>query len=88
MKKIQKNNAKTAEQLLPKAYRPLSSWSYFGLAVLYLIPLIGQIFLLAHAIDGKNRHGRTFARSYFCGLLVLAIVALIAIGVAFALNMI
>ena len=88
MKKTKKINAKTAEALLPKAYRPLSSWAYFGLALLYAIPVIGWIFLLAHAIDGKNRHGRSFARSYFCGLLVFVIAAAIALGVVFALGVI
>ena len=84
MKKTQKINAKTAEALLPKAYRPLSGWNYFWRVVLYAIPVIGWIFLLAHAIDGKNRHGRSFARSYFCALLTLAIVALVGFGVAVA----
>ena len=84
MKKKQKINLKTAEALLPKAYRPLSSWGYFGLALLYAIPVIGWIFLLAHAIDGKNRHGRSFARSYFCGLLILLIGAAVAFGAAIA----
>ena len=88
MKKTQKINTKTAEMLLPKAYRPLSSWAYFGLSVLYLIPIIGWIFLLAHAIDSKNRHGRAFARSWFCGLLFFSVVAVVAIGAAFALNLI
>lgn len=86
MKKTKKINAKAAEMLLPKAYRPLSSWNYFWRSVLYLIPVIGLIFLFVHAINAKSRHGRSFARSYFCGLLILAIAALIAFGVAFALG--
>ena len=88
MKKNTKIDTKAAEMLLPKAYRPLSAWNYFGLSVLYAIPVIGWIFLLAHAIDGKNRHGRTFARSWFCGLLFYAVVGAIAIGTAFALKLI
>ena len=85
-KKAQKIDKKAPEMLLPKAYRPLSTWSYLGLTILYLIPVIGWIFLLAHAIDGKNRHGRTYARSWFCGLLTFSVIAAIGIAVAFALN--
>lgn len=32
-------------QHLPEAYRPLSPWSYFGLGILYALPLLGWIFL-------------------------------------------
>ena len=41
-------------KLLAKEYRPLSGWNYFWRSVLYAIPVIGWIFLLAHAIGGKN----------------------------------
>ena len=27
-------------QHLPEAYRPLSPWSYFGLGILYALPLL------------------------------------------------
>ena len=69
-----KKNLNTAEQLLPKSYRPLSPWNYFGRAILYSIPVIGWIVLLVNAIGSKNRNGRYFARSYFCALLVAVIV--------------
>lgn len=82
MKKAQKINTKTTEMLLPKAYRPLSGWNYFWRAVLYLIPVIGWIFVLVHAINCKNRHGRSFARSYFCALLVAAVIGLIAFALS------
>lgn len=69
---------KAMDKLLAKEYRPLSPWNYFGRSILYSIPLIGWIFLLAHAIKGKNRHGKSFARSYFCALLIFAIAGAIA----------
>ena len=34
-------------QHLPEAYRPLSPWTYFGLGILYSLPLVGWIFLLS-----------------------------------------
>ena len=79
MKKTKKINTKTTDMLLPKAYRPLSAWDYFLRAVLYAIPVIGWIFLLVHAIADKSRHGRSFARSYFCALLVGAVAAVVAL---------
>ena len=78
IREIYKNN----EGLLAKEYRPLSAWNYFWRGVLYAIPVIGWIFLLVHAIGCKNRHGRSFARSYFCALLVIVIVG----AIAFALD--
>ena len=58
---MRNKNLNAAEQLLPKAYRPLSPWNYFWRAVLYSIPVIGWIFMLTHAFAGKSRHGRAFA---------------------------
>ena len=79
MKKTKKIDKKNTDMLLPKAYRPLSPWNYFGRSILYSIPVIGWIFLLVHAIADKSRHGRSFARSYFCALLVGAVVAVVAL---------
>lgn len=81
-----KINTKATDMLLPKAYRPLSPWNYFWRSVLYSIPVIGWICLLVHAISGKSRHGRSFARSYFCALLVGVIAGIIAAAVAFAMG--
>jgi hypothetical protein len=66
-------NTKASDKLLPKAYRPLSPWSYFWRSFLYTIPVIGLIFVLIHAFASKSRHGRSYARFY----LLLAIVAII-----------
>ena len=55
-------------QHLPEAYRPLSPWSYFGLGILYALPL-----LIVHAIGSANINRRNYARSYFC-VYVLAII--------------
>ena len=60
-------------QHLPEAYRPLSPWSYFGLGILYALPLLGWIFLIVHSIGSANINGRNYARSYFC-VYVLAII--------------
>ena len=54
-------------QHLPEAYRPLSPWTYFGLGILYSLPLVGWIFLIVHAVGSQNLNRRNYARSYFCG---------------------
>ena len=66
-------------QHLPEAYRPLSPWSYFGLGVLYSLPLVGWIFLIIHAIGSTNLNRRNYARSYFC-VYLLVIIAAIVLG--------
>ncbi|MCQ2420362.1 MAG: hypothetical protein MJ118_04435 [Clostridia bacterium] len=68
---------------LPQAYKPLSPWQYFGLEILYALPLIGWIFLICHAIGSKNLNKRNFARSFFCVYLLAALIvaALSLLGV-------
>ena len=60
-------------QHLPEAYRPLSPWTYFGLGILYSLPLVGWIFLIVHAVGSQNLNRLNYARSYFC-VYVLAII--------------
>ena len=63
-------------------YRPLGAWSYFGLSILYTLPIIGLIFLLIHTFSGKNINRRSFARSRWCRLLVIILFFLIIYGIA------
>lgn len=77
MKKIKKSKA--VEELLPKAYRPLSPWNYFLHALLYSIPVIGWIFMIAHAFSDKSRHVRSFAGAY-CFLTLIALAGAVGAG--------
>ena len=43
---------------LPPEYRPLSPWAYFGLGILYALPLVGWVFLVIHAIGAPNINKR------------------------------
>ena len=74
-----KINTKATDMLLPKAYRPLSAWSYFWRSVLYAIPVIGWIFLLVHVFACKSRHGRSYARFHLL-VAILAIIAVVAVA--------
>lgn len=69
---------------LPSQFRPLSAWSYFGLAILYTVPILGLIFLLIHTFSDKNINRRNFARSYWCWVVLLIFFLLIAIGISYA----
>lgn len=69
---------------LPDQFRVLSPWAYFGLQILYSIPVVGFIFLLIHTFSSGNLNRRSFARSYWCVLVLVcilaAIVAIIGVG--------
>lgn len=78
---------------LPEHLRPLSPWSYFGLQILYTVPIVGFIFLIIFSFKKSNINRRNFTRSYWCGLIIAgAILAIILIfmlllgaGASFAL---
>ncbi len=61
---------------IPYEIQPLSPWTYFGLGILYALPLVGWIFLVIHAIGASNINKRNYARSFFC-VYALAIVLII-----------
>ena len=72
---------------LPKRFRPLSAWAYFGYSILFSIPLIGFILLIVFACGGgENVNLRSYARSYFCWLAILLIIVIILLiaGVSFS----
>ena len=62
---------------LPPELEPLSPWAYFGLSLLYSIPVIGWIFLIVFAISGSNINRRNHARSFFCVYVVAIILFVI-----------
>lgn len=73
---------------IPPEYKPLGAWAYFLYSLLFSIPLVGFICLLVFACGGTpNINLRNFARSYFCGLLVVVILAVITVGLVFGLGM-
>jgi len=68
----------------PRQYNPLSAWEYFGLSILYAIPIVGLIFLIIHTFSSSNINRRSFARSYWCKLLLLLILFGAFYGIALA----
>ena len=72
------------DQNIPKEYKPISMWGYFGYELLFSIPVAGFIILLVFACGGtSNINLKNFARSYFCYLiLALAIIIFAAITIS------
>ena len=64
---------------LPEQYRPLSPWAYFGLQLLFCIPVVGFVFLIVFSFSRGNINRRNFARSYFCVYVIIGIILLICL---------
>lgn len=62
---------------LPEKYKPLSAWAYFGYSILFGIPLVGFICLIVFSFSDSNINRRSFARSYFCIYIIVAVVIVI-----------
>ena len=73
---------------IPEQYKPVSPWGYFGLNILYCIPVVGFIFLLIHTFNGSNLNRRNYARSFWCALLVGVIIAIVWIVIVLLLALI
>ena len=71
---------------IPEEYRPLSPWEYFGLTILFSLPLIGWIFLVIDAIGSYNINKKNFARSYFCIIVIILIIIAILFVLGFTFS--
>ncbi|MBE6739462.1 MAG: zinc-ribbon domain-containing protein [Ruminococcaceae bacterium] len=71
------------EDDLPDHLKPMGAWSYFGLQLLFAIPIVGFVFLIVFSFSRGNLNRRSFARSYWCAALVG--VAVFVIFMLFAL---
>lgn len=67
------------KDMLPPEFKVISPWQYFGLQILFSIPLIGFIFLLVFTFSKSNYNRRAYARSYWCSLLLGLIIAVIVV---------
>ena len=68
----------------------LGPWAYFGLQLLFAVPVVGLVFLIIFSFNSGNLNRRNFARSYWCGLIVflvlLIIVLILALVLGYGLN--
>ncbi len=68
---------------LPDHLKPVGAWGYFGLQLLFSIPIVGFVFLIVFSFSRGNLNRRSFARSYWCAALVgVAIFMIILLFVA------
>lgn len=73
---------------MPEEYRPISMWGYFGYELLFSIPCVGFILLIVFSVGGtKNVNLRNFARSYFCYLIIVAVLAAILVSTGLLSSM-
>ena len=73
------------QQQIPDSHKPISMWGYFGYELLFSIPVIGLIMLIVFSLGGAaNVNLRNFARSYFCYMILVLIVAGIIFATIFA----
>jgi hypothetical protein len=66
------------QEELPEKFRPLSAWAYVGYSLLFAIPIVGFVFLIVFSCSSANINRRSYARSYWCYLIL----SLIIIGTA------
>jgi len=65
---------------LPPENEPLSPWAYFGLQLLFSVPVVGFIFLIIFSCKRSNINRRNFALSYWCALLIVgSLIAVVAV---------
>ena len=62
---------------IPESYRPLSAWAYFGLQLLYAVPLLGWVCLICRAIGSRNINERNCARSFSCVYIVVIVLVIV-----------
>lgn len=86
----QESPAPAQPVMIPMAYKPLGAWMYFGLSLLFSIPVVGLVFLFIFSFDDSNINRRNYARSYWCsmlvgaGIFVLMMILLLVLGFTFA----
>lgn len=79
--------AKLTQEQLPREFKPLGAWAYFGYSLLFGIPVIGLIFAIVFACGGAaNINLRNYARSFFCSILVAFILMVVLIVIVFVLS--
>lgn len=70
-------------KVLPEENKPLSPWGYFGLQILFAIPVVGFIFLIVFSFNGSNINRRNFARSYWCAVVIAVILVVVVAAVSY-----
>ena len=70
------------EQVPQGKYAPLSPWAYWGLTLLFSIPIVGFVFLIVFSASSANINRRNFARSFWINLIFVVVIFGIIILIA------
>lgn len=75
-------NAYDKEQLaqIPAKYRPLTAWQIFGWSIVFALPFVGWVLLIVFCFLSDSIPRRSFARSYFCGAILVFVLVLILLA--------
>lgn len=63
---------------LPAEYKPVSTSTYFWLAILAALPVIGFIMTIVFSVVGRNKNRKNFMKAIFVWYIIGIILALIA----------
>ena len=69
---------------VPPELKPIGTFGYIGLQILFAIPIIGWIFLIVFCFSDANINRRNYARAQIVGffLFLIVMVILVVTGVA------
>jgi len=56
----------------PVENKPIGAWKYFGLDLLYSIPLIGFICAIVFAVTNRNNHMKNLAKAVIIKRIIIA----------------
>ena len=71
---------------LPPQYRPMGAWAYFGLRLLYMVPIVGLVFMIVFTFSSGNINRRSFTRSYWCEYLIFFGLLSLFVGIMAAVD--
>ena len=69
---------------VPPEFKPIGTFGYIGLDILFAIPIIGWIFLIVFCFSDANINRRNYARAHVIVFLLSVIIAIVLVltGVA------
>ncbi len=76
----------TTNNGVPDNMRLMGAWAYVGYSLLYAIPIVGFIFLIIHSCQSSHLNRRSYARSYWCWLIIAAAVFVVLLVLVLILG--
>lgn len=67
-------------------YSPLGMWAYFGLSILFGMPMIGFILAIVLSFAPRNVNLRNYSRSFFCVYIIAFVLSVFAFILAIGLS--